>query len=179
MLVVALGCNITASLGSGEASTGSMSDPETTSGEALQGSSSSGGAAEGTGGLGTTSGGSSGDASTGSTGSSSEGWLASTTGASTGFEDEDVCRSPFDGSCMSCIQESCCEALLECIDSPDCACLLGCLEFAPDFLSCVGIPACQGGFGTQQLAACAGFECTQPCGFPGPPDENPGFPGER
>ena len=178
MLGLALGCNITASLGSGEASTGAMAESQTTSGVIPTGSSSSGGeAAEGTGGLGSTEGSSSGDRSTGSSESTVGDW-ATTSGSSTGDE-VDLCRSPLDGSCLACIQESCCAALLECVDDPNCACLLGCLEFAPDFLSCVGVPACQGGFGTQQIAACAGFECTQPCGFPGPPDEDPGFPGDR
>lgn len=176
-LALALGCNITTSLGSGESSTGTSDEPplQTTTGVEPLGTSSGMGGMEGTNGLGTTAGSSSGDSSLGdTTGSTGSGW-ATTGGPSTGFDDEDVCASPFDDSCLACLQESCCEALVECIDNPNCACLVGCLEFAPDFLSCIGAPACQGGPQTQLLTGCAAFECTQACGFPGPPDGDAGF----
>lgn len=174
MLGLALGCNVTASLGGGEASTGAAVDAHSSGGEIDQATSSSSTAARGTGGFDSTSGSSSGVVSTESSGST-----ADPSSSSTSIDEGDLCRAEPDGTCLACIQSSCCEALLACAESPGCACLLGCLEFAPDFLSCIGIPACQGGIGTQPLAVCAGFECTQPCGFPGPPDADPSFPLHR
>ncbi len=76
-----------------------------------------------------------------------------------------VCEGPSDESCLACLRESCCSVLEQCLSTPLCACILGCLEFAPDFVSCVDLPACAGGPTADVLQLCAVGDCGPACGF--------------
>lgn len=162
------GCSVTASLGedaeqqstgaqTGETTSPTSTSPGTTSGEGT-------GAGMVTGEPDTTSG----------TGGATESGSGVTTIAvtSSGGSDEDttgsvplVCQGPSDASCLSCLRDSCCSALEQCLTTPLCACLLGCLEFAPDFVSCLDIPACDGGPAAGELQTCAASGCMPACGL--------------
>lgn len=166
-LLVALmlgACSVTASLGG---------DDEGSTGTQMVGTSgglaSSSGVVAGTGtvGAGTQIG------TTGGVGAAStdSGTATSATLSSGGSEDDStgpqplVCQGPSDASCLSCLRDSCCDALEVCLGTPLCACLLGCLEFAPDFVSCLDIPACDEGPAAGELQTCAAGGCGPVCGF--------------
>lgn len=159
MLVATAGCPLTASLG------GDIAEEEGTSssGPAVASSSSSS-----TGPDASSEGGSFGGSADVTSSSSTA--TSSSTGVdpdpdTTGEEMPNACEGTIDGSCVSCLRVSCCSALMQCLGTPLCACLLGCLEFAPDFLSCVDIPLCEGGPLAGELQVCAASACADSCGF--------------
>lgn len=163
------GCSVTASLGgdaeqqstgvqTGETTSATSTSAETTSGEGT-------GVGTVTADAGTTS-------DTGQGTESGSGVTTAVTVSSSGGSGDDttgseplVCQGPSDASCLSCLRDSCCSALEQCLTTPLCACLLGCLEFAPDFVSCLDIPACDGGPAAGELQTCASSGCTTACGL--------------
>lgn len=165
-LLALCGCPITASLGH-DASAGTSTSGGSSSGS---GASTSSGAGSST----TTTGGAQGATSSGSTGEPGSTSITLPTDAS-GFTDDGdpssgewpplLCEGPVNPSCQSCLRQNCCAALEQCFETPLCACLLGCLEFAPDFFSCLDIPACDGGPDADLLQSCAMTQCPQQCGF--------------
>jgi len=160
LLLVCAGCPLTASLGGDavEVSTTSGPDTDPSSTSTSSSTSSVSGSTDDSGGG---SFGGSGDV----TGSMTEGSTSTGEGAQTTAEMPNACEGTIDGSCVSCLRVNCCSALAQCLGTPLCACLLGCLEFAPDFLSCVDIPLCEGGPMASELQVCAATACAGSCGF--------------
>lgn len=165
MVMMIAGCSVTASLG-GDAEQGSTgtemigtSSTTSSSSGAAAGTGTSGASAE----MGTTreldSGSTEGGTTTASSSSS-----GGSEGGSTGAQPL-VCQGPGDASCLSCLRDSCCEALELCLTTPLCSCVLGCLEFAPDFVSCLDIPACNVGPVADALQVCAAGGCGPACGL--------------
>lgn len=161
-----LGCPVTASLGEDAASTGRASSSSganrSTSTGSEAGSTEVGSAAVTT----------SGDTTSSSTSASptageESSWetFPDPSGDPSSGDWPSICDGPVVPGCQSCLRENCCAALEQCVTTPLCSCLLGCLEFAPDFLSCLDIPACNGGPDADALLACAEGGCADACGF--------------
>lgn len=163
LAVYGLGCSVTASLGGDEAVAGTSStgsDATTDATHEASTAASAGGSGEGT-----TEAGSSTTGFSTSDASSSTGTFSDTSGDGSVSGGDLLCEGPVDNSCLSCLRQSCCEALESCFDNPLCSCVLGCLEFAPDFISCLDHPVCGGGPLVLDLQLCAVSDCTSSCGF--------------